>query len=68
MVQNIPFRTITSPNKTEDVISRYRSMKALRNHFTGEVNATRNISKAEQLCDYLHYKNERSIAFELFLT
>ena len=23
MVQNIPFRTITSPNRTEDVISRY---------------------------------------------
>ena len=23
MVQNIPFRTITSPNKTEDVIPRY---------------------------------------------
>ena len=23
MVQNIPFRTITSPNKTEDIISCY---------------------------------------------
>ena len=27
IVQNIPFRTVTSPNKTEDVISRYNQWK-----------------------------------------
>ena len=43
-------------------------MKALNNHFAGEVNATTNIYEAEQLRDFLHYKNERSMAFELFLT
>ena len=32
-------------------------MKALRNHFSGEGNATRNISKAERLQDSLHYNN-----------
>ena len=42
------------------------SMKELRNHFSGEGNYTRNISKAEKLRDPLHYKNERSMEFELF--
>ena len=43
-------------------------MHALRNHFSGEGNATRNIAKAERLRDTLHYKNERSMSFEMFLT
>lgn len=43
-------------------------MKALRNHFAGEGNASRNISVADRLHDSLHYKNERSMAFETFLT
>ena len=43
-------------------------MKALMNHFEGEGNATRNITKAERLRESCHYKNERSMAFELFIT
>ena len=53
-------------------VSRYkdgrRSMKALRDHFSGEGNATRRIAEAERLRDTLHYKNERSLSFETFLT
>ena len=41
-------------------------MKSLRNHFTREVNATRNVDEAKRLRDSLHYKNEGSMAFELF--
>ena len=33
-----------------------RSMKALRDHFAGEGNATRNISEADRLKESLHYK------------
>ena len=43
-------------------------MKALRNHFAGEDNATRNIAEVELLHDYMHYKNEILMSFELFLT
>ena len=45
-----------------------RSMKALRNHFSGEGNASRNIAEADRLKDSLHYKNERAMNFENFLT
>ena len=45
-----------------------RSMKALRNHFSGEGNATRTIAEAERLRETLHYKSERAMAFETFLT
>jgi hypothetical protein len=45
-----------------------RSMKALRDHFLGEGNATRSLASAENLRSSLHYKNERSMAFETFLT
>ena len=45
-----------------------RSMKALRDHFAGEGNATRRIAEADRLKKSLHYKNERSLAFETFLT
>ena len=45
-----------------------RSVKAIRNPFAGEVNSTRNIYKAEQLRDSIHYKNERLMAFEIFIT
>ena len=44
------------------------SMKALRDHFLGEGNATRSLTTAESLRASLHYKNERSITFETFLT
>ena len=45
-----------------------RSMKALRDHFAGEGNATRNISEADRLKESLHYKSKRALAFETFLT
>ena len=45
-----------------------RSMKALREHFSGEGNATRNISEADRLKESLHYKSERVMTFETFLT
>ena len=45
-----------------------RSMKALRNHFSGEGNASRRIAEADRLKDSLHYKNERAMNFETFLT
>ena len=44
------------------------SMKALRDHFTGEGNATRNMAEADRLQESLHYKSERSMTFETFLT
>jgi len=43
-------------------------MAALRDHFQGEGNVTRRIAEAERLRDALHYKNERSLSFETFLT
>lgn len=45
-----------------------KSMKALRDHFLGEGNATRSLATAEGLRETLHYKNERSMPFETFLT
>ena len=45
-----------------------RSMKALRDHFEGEGNASRNKAEADRLKDTLHYKSERSMTFETFLT
>ncbi len=45
-----------------------RSMQALRDHFLGERNATRSLATAESLHSSVHYKNERSMAFETFLT
>ena len=45
-----------------------RSMKQLRDHFSGEGNATRNIAEADRLKETLHYKSERAMPFETFLT
>jgi hypothetical protein len=45
-----------------------RSMNALRSHFAGEGNASRNLGVAERLHETLHYRNERSMTFESFLT
>lgn len=45
-----------------------RSMQALRDHFAGEGNQSRNISEADRLKESLHYKSERAMAFETFLT
>ena len=44
-----------------------RSIKALRAHFAGEGNASRNLAEAERLQETLHYKNERAMPFETFL-
>ena len=52
--------------------SRYRdgrrSMQALWDHFAGEGNTSRRIAEADRIKESLHYKNERSMAFETFLT
>ena len=45
-----------------------KSMKALRDHFTGEGNASRRISEADHLKGQLHYTNERAMTFEEYLT
>jgi len=45
-----------------------RSMQALRDHFSGEGNATRNVAEADRLKESLHYKGERAMSFETFLT
>ena len=42
-------------------------MLALREHYCGEGNASRCIPAAEQMREVLHYKNERSLAFSIFL-
>ena len=44
-----------------------RDMLALREHYSGEGNASRRIATAERMRDGLHYKNERSLAFSIFL-
>ena len=45
-----------------------RSMKALRDHFAGEGNPTCNIYEADRMKESLHYKSERALTFENFLT
>ena len=45
-----------------------RSMKALQDHFAGEGNASRNKAEADRLYSDLHYKSERAMPFETFLT
>ena len=45
-----------------------RSMKALRDHLSGEVNDSRNKADADRLKETLHYKNERAMTFKIFLT
>jgi len=45
-----------------------KSIKALRDHFEGEGNASRNKNGADRLKDSLHYKSERSMTFENFLS
>jgi hypothetical protein len=42
-------------------------MLALRSHYTGEGNTSRRIAAAERLRDTLHYKNEKSLQFSVFL-
>ena len=42
-------------------------MLALREHYSGEGNASRRIATAKRMREGLHYKNERSLAFSIFL-
>jgi len=42
-------------------------MNALRSYFAGEGNASRTIADIDRLNEILHYKNERTVAFESFL-
>ena len=42
-------------------------MVALRNHYSGEGNASRRIATAEKLREALHYKSERSLPYNAFL-
>ena len=43
-------------------------MIALQNHFSGEGNASRTIALAERLKETLHYRNEKAMSFETFLS
>ena len=43
-------------------------MEALRRHFSGEGNATRNLAEAKIMQESIHYKGKRTMAFETFLT
>ena len=45
----------------------HRDMLALREHYSGEGNASRRIATAIRMREGLHYKNERSLAFSIFL-
>lgn len=45
-----------------------QDMIALRNHFEGEGNTTRRIAEAERLRSSLHYKGERMMSFQGFLS
>ena len=45
-----------------------RSMIALRTHFAGEGNASRNMAEAERMHESIHYRGERALSFETFLT
>lgn len=54
--------------KTAKYADGRKSMQALRNHYNDEGNASRNLAEATRLRDSLHYKHERSLAFEVFLT
>ena len=44
-----------------------RDMLALRQYYSGQGNASRHIATAERMREGLHYKNEGSLAFSIFL-
>ena len=44
-----------------------RDMMALREHYSGEGNASRRIATTERMRESLHYKSERSLAFSVSL-
>ena len=43
-------------------------MTALRNNFAGKGSTLRNIAEAERIRETPHYKSERAMQFEVFLT
>ena len=43
-------------------------MEALRHHFRGSGNKSRRIAKATHLMNTLHYRNERALAFNVFIS
>ena len=43
-------------------------MTLLRSHFSGAGNSTRRVAAVEHMKDTLHYRNERSLTFEVFLS
>ena len=43
-------------------------MESLRRHCAGEGNATQNLAEAQRMQESTHYKSERAMAFETFLT
>ena len=45
----------------------WRDIMALREHYSGEGNASRHIATTERMQESLHYKSERSLAFSVFL-
>ena len=45
-----------------------QSMEALCRHFAGEGNATRNLAEDKIFNKLLHFKSERAMSFEIFLT
>ena len=53
--------------KLEPHVNSRRDMLALREHYSGEGNASRCIATAERMREGQHYKNERSVAFSIFL-
>ena len=44
-----------------------RDMMALREHYSGEGNASHRIATAERMRESIHYKSECSLAFSVFL-
>jgi Reverse transcriptase (RNA-dependent DNA polymerase) len=44
-----------------------RDILALRSHYSGAGNVTRQITRADQIRDSVHYRNERLLSFEKFL-
>ena len=45
-----------------------RTWKKLTDHFAGEGSVSKALAEAEHLFETLHYKNERALTFETFLT
>ena len=43
-------------------------MSDLRAHYQEEGNTTRRIAKDERLCNSLHYRNERGLPFDSYLS